>query len=256
MEINRDINQQINHVQALIKIESSFEAIGLSVSEYQAEQFFQYYQLLVETNKVMNLTAITDFDEVVLKHFIDSVLICQAFDKSGLVPENFKRMIDVGTGAGFPGIPLKIIFPELHVVLLDSLNKRVRFLNDVIDKLQLKDIVAVHSRAEDAGRNATYRDAFDLCVSRAVANLSSLSEYCLPFVSPGGIFVSYKSSDIDQECEHARKAVYLLGGKIERVNKCFLPESDIERSFVLIRKEKETPRKFPRKAGIPSRNPL
>ncbi|MCC8045158.1 MAG: 16S rRNA (guanine(527)-N(7))-methyltransferase RsmG [Clostridiales bacterium] len=264
------MDQEINQTRGIQiqKIKSAFETAGITLSTCQAEQFFQYYRLLVETNKVMNLTAITDFENVVLKHFLDSVLIYHFFDfkqnqsselgseKSGSGFDCFHSIIDVGTGAGFPGIPLKIVFPELHVVLLDSLNKRVGFLNTVIDKLELKDISAVHSRAEDAARDMKYRDSFDLCVSRAVANLSSLSEYCLPFVKPGGLFVSYKSSDIDLECENAKRAIHLLGGKMERVEKCVLPMSDIERSFVIIRKEKETSRKYPRKAGIPSKNPL
>ncbi|MCC8137959.1 MAG: 16S rRNA (guanine(527)-N(7))-methyltransferase RsmG [Clostridiales bacterium] len=231
-------------------LRESFDKIGIQLSELQADQFFTYYELLIEKNRVMNLTAITDYEDVVQKHFVDSVLPWKNMDPlSG-------RLIDVGTGAGFPGIPLKIVFPNLKVVLLDSLNKRVCFLKDTINILKLSDIIAIHGRAEDAASDPAYREGFDYCVSRAVANLASLSEYCLPFVRRGGMFIAYKSADIEQECLEAKKAVFLLGGVTESVCKTSIPDTDIERSFVMIRKERGTPVRYPRKAGVPTRSPL
>lgn len=224
---------------------------GVELSDQQVSQFLQYYELLVEKNKVMNLTGITEYEEVVLKHFVDSLSIVQSLKLEGK-----ERMIDVGTGAGFPGIPLKIAFPDLEIVLLDSLNKRILFLKEVIEKLQLSHIEAVHARAEDAARNRDYREQFDISVSRAVANLSSLSEYCLPFVKKGGFFVSYKSTNVDEELNHAKHAFYLLGGKLEKKTEFTLPGSDIGRSFIIVKKERTTPSKYPRKAGLPSKEPL
>lgn len=219
--------------------------------EKQAEKLLLYYQFLVEKNRVMNLTAITEFSDVVLKHFADSLSIVKVYDM-----KNCHIVIDVGTGAGFPGVPLKIMYPELNVVLLDSLNKRVHFLEELIDLLKLEDITAVHARAEDAARKEMYREQFDLSVSRAVANLSSLSEYCLPFVKKGGSFISYKSTNIDIEIDEARNAILLLGGQIKARKEFCLPESDIERTLIMIEKIKETPAKYPRKAGLPSKEPL
>lgn len=225
--------------------------LNLELSEKQLEQFMKYYELLVETNKVMNLTAITDFDEVIDKHFVDSLSLVKAIE-----PAKIKRAIDVGTGAGFPGIPLKIAFPELSITLLDSLNKRVNFLNQVIDILGLEKIEAVHGRAEDFGRDGAYREKFDLCVSRAVANLSTLSEYCLPFVKIGGRFISYKSGKIDEELEHSENAVGILGGRIADCLKYNLEDTDMERSLVVIEKKRLTKKIYPRKAGKPSKEPL
>lgn len=223
--------------------------LGITLSDNQIHQFLKYYELLIEKNKVMNLTAITEFDEVIEKHFLDSLQIAQYIDLNKEV-----SIIDVGTGAGFPGLPLKIVFPEIEVVLLDSLNKRINFLNEVIDELGLKKITALHGRAEDYGKNKEYREQFDYCVSRAVANMSSLSEYCLPFVKVGGSFIPYKSGNIDEELENAKRAVFLLGGKIEKVERFAL--SDAQRSFVFIKKEQNTAKKYPRKAGLPTKEPL
>lgn len=224
---------------------------GLELTEEKQKKFLTYYELLVEKNKVMNLTAITEFDEVIEKHFLDSISLVQIMDLTKPM-----KVLDLGTGAGFPGIPLKIMFPELQIVLADSLNKRVLFLQEVIDALELQRITAVHGRAEELARRKDYRECFDLCVSRAVANLSTLSEYCLPFIHISGKFVSYKSGEVEEEAENARKAVFLLGGELQDVVKFDLPGSEIHRSFVVMEKVKTTPKAYPRKAGTPSKNPL
>ena len=235
----------------LEKFKNGLQQLHIALSEKQMEQFLQYYELLVEKNKVMNLTAITEFDEVVEKHFLDSVSLTKQMDLHQPL-----KVLDLGTGAGFPGIPLKIVFPELEITLMDSLNKRVLFLQDVISSLQLENIEAVHGRAEEVARNKKYRESFDLCVSRAVANISTLSEYCLPFVKIGGSFISYKSSTIEDELEDGKKGIAILGGKVKDVYKFTLPDSELQRSFVIIEKEKKTPKAYPRKAGTPSKEPL
>ena len=225
--------------------------LEIVLTDQQLEQFEKYYEMLIEKNKVMNLTAITEFDEVIEKHFLDSINICHLLDLQSEI-----RLLDLGTGAGFPGIPLKIVFPKLNVVLADSLNKRILFLKDVIQELGLEDIEAVHGRAEDLARKPEYRENFDLCVSRAVANLSTLSEYCLAFVKIGDSFISYKSGEIDEELSSAKKAILLLGGQTKEVIPFQLDSTDISRSFVMIGKEKKTPKAYPRKSGIPSKKPL
>lgn len=235
----------------LEKFKSGLNKLEIELSESQVQQFLTYYEMLIEKNKVMNLTAITEFEDVVEKHFLDSLSLIQQMDlNQGL------KVLDLGTGAGFPGIPLKIAFPELELVLMDSLNKRINFLNEVIDALKLEKIIAVHGRAEEMARKPEYREQFDLCVSRAVANLASLSEYCLPFVAVGGHFISYKSGEIEEEVNQSKKAIFLLGGKIENVKKFRLVETEAERSFVRIEKVKKTPKTYPRKAGTPSKNPI
>lgn len=226
-------------------------AFGIKLSDHQLEQFETYYEMLVEKNKVMNLTAITEKNEVIDKHFADSL----ALIKSG-VSLTGQKILDIGTGAGFPGIPLKIAFPELEIVLLDSLNKRIKFLNEVIEALGLEKITAIHGRAEDFAKQKEYREQFDYVVSRAVANLTVLSEYCLPYVKVGGCFIPYKSGEIDEELNNSKKAVQILGGKIEEVVKFQLPDTDIGRSFVKIKKNKNTAKKYPRKAGLPAKEPL
>lgn len=231
------------------------EVFGIDLSEEQVKKFMVYYELLVEWNSFMNLTAITDFDEVVLKHFVDSLAVCQAEIFQKRAAEEI-CLIDVGTGAGFPGIPLKIVFPEMKITLLDSLNKRVNFLNTVIEKLDLKKIEAFHGRAEDFARQQEYREQYDFCVSRAVANLSTLAELCLPFVKKDGYFISYKSEKVKEELSAGEKAIELLGGKIEFFFEYQLPDSDIGRSLLWIKKERNTPKKYPRKAGIPAKEPL
>ena len=223
----------------------------------------KYYELLVEWNQVMNLTAITDFDEVLKKHFIDSLSLIKVYNVNSKMNSEISSelnssisIIDVGTGAGFPGIPLKIAFPELKITLLDSLNKRINFLNTIIEELGLEDIETIHGRAEDFSKKGMLREKFDLCVSRAVANLSTLSEYCLPYVKVGGKFISYKSEKITEEIEIAKKAVSVLGGKIEDQVEFMIPNSDIYRNLVVINKNKKTPDKYPRKAGIPAKSPI
>lgn len=232
-------------------LEDILYPLGIRLSERQKEQFDRYYELMTEWNKVMNLTGITEREEVDIKHFADSLTLVRINDM-----QNIHSMIDVGTGAGFPGIPIKIMYPHIRVVLLDSLNKRLNFLNEVIAQLGLEEISTLHGRAEDHARNEQYREQFDLCVSRAVANLSTLCEYCIPFVKPGGCFISYKGSDADEEIRKAAKAAELLGGKISRTDRFTLPETDIGRVLIQIDKIKSTPKKYPRKAGVPSRNPL
>lgn len=233
------------------QFEKDLKALGVTLSEKQIQQFMTYYEMLVEWNEVMNLTAITEYDEVMKKHFVDSLSLIQTFDVTRKV-----SVIDVGTGAGFPGLALKIAYPNMKVTLLDSLNKRINFLNAVIEKLGLTGVETVHGRAEDFAKPGKLREKFDLCVSRAVANLTTLSEYCLPFVKVGGEFISYKSEKITEEMNSAQKAISLLGGKFDRSKDFNLPDSDIFRNLVVIKKVKETPKKFPRKAGLPSKEPL
>ena len=232
-------------------IKEAFQKIQIELTERQIGQFEQYYEYLVKKNEVMNLTAITEFSEVVQKHFVDSLMIRELLE-----PKSGEYWLDLGTGAGFPGIPLKIVYPELKLVLLDSLNKRVKFLQEVIELLGLKEITAVHGRAEEMARKPEYREQFDCCVSRAVANLASLSEYCLPFVRLDGCFVPYKSEKIQEEIKGAEKAVQVLGGRIEEQKELYLPDSDIYRCLLLIRKEKPSPKKYPRKAGTPTKEPI
>lgn len=237
------------------------EQLHIQLSKEQSDQFVLYYELLIKWNSFMNLTAITDFEEVFKKHFVDSLSLIKAEKKiSDILDKDIKKdeitLIDIGTGAGFPGIPLKIVFPNLKITLLDSLNKRVNFLNEVIDQLKLDHICAVHGRAEDLAKNKEYRNYFDICVSRAVANMSTLSEYCLPFVKTGGLFIPYKSEKIADELANANNALSILGGKVNDQIDYTLPESDYYRNLVIIQKEKDTPKKYPRKAGLPSKEPL
>lgn len=223
----------------------------ITFSDLHQEQLTIYYEMLMEKNKVMNLTAITEFEDVIEKHFLDSISIAQFIDMTKDV-----SLIDLGTGAGFPGLPLKIIFPNINITLADSLNKRILFLDEVIDALDLKNIRTVHGRAEELAMKPEHREQYDLCVSRAVANLSSLSEYCIPFVKLGGQFVSYKSNEIEEELASSKKAIFLLGGKLKEVISFQLADTQMGRSFVIISKEKRTPKSYPRKAGMPGKKPL
>ena len=233
------------------QFEKDLEVLGIKLNEKQIKQFLTYYEMLVEWNSFMNLTAITEFEDVMKKHFIDSISLIKAYDISKPV-----NVIDVGTGAGFPGLALKIAYPNLKITLLDSLNKRIQFLNEVIQKLQLEEITTIHGRAEDYSKREEYREKFDLCVSRAVANLSTLSEYCLPYVKKGGYFVSYKSEKVSEEIIIAEHAIKILGGIIDRQVEFYLPKSDIYRNLFVIKKVENTPKKDPRKAGLPSKEPL
>lgn len=233
------------------QFQKDLKDLNLSLSERQIGQLIRYYEMLVEWNQVMNLTAITEYDDVMKKHFTDSLSLVKAYDMKGA-----SSLIDVGTGAGFPGLVLKIAFPECKVTLLDSLNKRIQFLNAVINELGLTDVEAVHGRAEDFARPGQRRESYELCVSRAVAGLATLSEYCLPFVKKGGFFIAYKSEKISDEIREAEQAIALLGGKIEDKKEFLLPDSDICRCLFVIKKERETPKKYPRKAGLPAKEPL
>ena len=229
----------------------SLSKMDFAIDEEKINQLNKYYEMLVEKNKVMNLTAITEYDEVVIKHFVDSLAISKVYN---MIP--VKNIIDIGTGAGFPGMVLKVFYPDIQFTLLDSLNKRVGFLKEVAEALSLKKIDAVHGRAEDYARQANHREKYDLCVSRAVANLSTLAEYSLPFVKKGGYFVAYKAEDCLEEVKAAEKAISMLGGKIEDTVMYKIPNSDITRAFVIIKKVNNISGKYPRKAGLPAKEPL
>lgn len=223
--------------------------INLEISLEDANKFYKYMKLLLEWNEKINLTAITEENEVIIKHFIDSLTIYKYLNEA-------KSIIDVGTGAGFPGIPIKILNKEIDITLMDSLNKRINFLNEVVKNLNLERISCIHSRAEELGRDKKFREKYDVAVSRAVANMSTLVEYLLPFVKVGGMCICMKGSSIDEELKEAEKAIKMIGGKIEKVEKIILPNSDYERNIVIIRKINNTNSKFPRKAGIPKKEPI
>ena len=223
--------------------------LGITASEEQVHQLIRYYETLIEKNKTMNLTRITDFDEATEKHFADSLSLLRYIDlKKG------QRIIDLGTGAGFPGIPLKIMRPDLKVLMVDSVGKKTDFVKSVIDELKLEGSEAVHGRAEDLAREKGVREKYDYCVSRAVGRLCFLSEYCIPFVKVGGAFVAYKGADVKDELEEAQNSIRILGGRVKDIHKFSIGEN--ERSLVVIQKIKKTPMQYPRKAGIPSKNPL
>lgn len=232
-------------------LEEGCRQLKIHLDSTKKEQFIQFYEYLIEKNKVMNLTGITEFQEVLIKHFLDSLSCVRAINM-----EEVKTVIDIGTGAGFPGIPLKIAFPHLGACLLDSLKKRVGFLEETFELLKLEDIKAIHGRAEEYAKNKAYREQFDLCVSRAVSNLATLSEYCLPYVKKGGFFISYKSGKVQEEADQAKKAIEILGGRIKDIVYFNLAEPEIGRSLVVIEKIKNTPGRYPRKAGTPLKEPL
>ncbi|TYS59589.1 16S rRNA (guanine(527)-N(7))-methyltransferase RsmG [Sutcliffiella horikoshii] len=230
---------------------SLLEKKGISLSSQQLSQFDTYYKLLVEWNEKMNLTAITDEEEVYLKHFYDSITASFYVDLNQEL-----SLCDVGAGAGFPSIPLKICFPNLKVTIVDSLNKRITFLQNLANELGLKNVHFVHDRAETFGKNADYREKFDLVTARAVARLSVLSELCLPLVKEGGMFVPMKAAAASEELEKGKKALQILGGKLEKVHSFSLPLEESERNILIINKIKSTPKKYPRKPGTPNKQPL
>jgi len=223
--------------------------ISIEITENQAKQFYSYMNLLIEWNQKMNLTAITEPEEIILKHFVDSLTISKHIEDKSIIA-------DIGTGAGFPGLPIKILKPETKVFLIDSLNKRINFLNEVINKNNLNGITAIHARAEEIGHNKDFREKSDVVVSRAVAKLNVLAEYMLPLVKIGGKCICLKGPNIDEEIEEAKKAIETLGGEIEKVEKISLPDSDNKRTIIIIKSVKQTPNKYPRKPGTPSVSPL
>ena len=241
----------MNKEEFFQKMQEKSKFLSVRFSMEQTEQFFEYMNLLIEWNEKMNLTAITAPEEIILKHFIDSITILKDIEK-----ENITNLVDVGTGAGFPGIPLSIMKPAIKITLVDSLNKRLLFLQEVINKLQLKNVEIIHARAEEFGQNRKYREKFDIATSRAVANLSTLSEYLIPLVKIEGKVISMKASDAKQEIDDAKKAIEILGGTIEKIEEFNLPQTDIGRTIITIRKKKQTPNKYPRKPGTPSKEPI
>ena len=228
---------------------SLLDELNIKLTEKEFEQFELYKKELLDWNEKINLTTITDDSEVWLKHFVDSCTINRYISSNSSV-------IDVGTGAGFPGIPLRIVREDIKLTLLDSLNKRISFLKEISNKLEFKDIKCTHGRAEDIANIDTYREQFDVATARAVANLSTLSEYCLPFVKNNGIFICMKAGNVDAEINDANKSIKTLGGQIEKIDTFLLPSSDIDRTIIIIRKVNKTPKQYPRKAGTPSKNPL
>lgn len=240
----------MNKDEFLIKLKEQLENASIAVEQEQLEMFYNYKELLLDWNTKINLTAITEDNEIINKHFVDSVIA------NKYLGENISKIIDIGTGAGFPGIPLKIINNNLNITLLDSLNKRINFLNNVIGNLKLENINAIHGRAEELFKNKKYRENYDFAISRAVAPLNVLVEYMLPAVKTNGKCICMKGNNAENEIEEAKRAINILGGKIESINKCVLPNTDIERNIIIIKKEKSTPVKYPRKAGTPSKEPL
>ncbi|WMJ82475.1 16S rRNA (guanine(527)-N(7))-methyltransferase RsmG [Clostridium sp. MB40-C1] len=232
-------------------LETACNSLGLELDEEKYNQFIQYKDLLKEWNEKVNLTAIKEDEEIIKKHFIDSMKIFQFHPL-----KNSKKIIDIGTGGGFPGIPMKIIRPDIDIVLLDSLRKRINVLDDILYKIGIDDVITMHGRAEEYGVREEHREQYDAVVSRAVANLAVLSEFCIPYVKVGGYFVAMKGPSVDEEIENAKKAVSILGGKIEGIIEVDIEGSDLNHNLVIVKKVKNTPRKYPRKAGMITKNPL
>ncbi len=231
------------------KLQEESNKIQIKIEEKESRTFYDFMKILLVENEKVNLTAITEENEIIVKHFIDSLTI-----NKYLI--NANKILDLGTGAGFPGIPLKIVNKDKEFVLVDSLNKRIEFLNKVKEKCELENLELIHSRAEDLAKNINYREKFDVVASRAVANLRTLAEYLLPFVKKEGICICMKGPNVDNELEEAKNSINILGGKIEKIEKIFLKENDMERNILIIRKIQNTPNKYPRKAGIPTKSPL
>ena len=232
-----------------VNLEFLSNKINVMLNDKQISKYYQYMNLLLEWNEKINLTSITKQDEIILKHFIDSMTILKYLDK-------YNKIIDVGTGAGFPGIPIAIMKEEKSVTLMDSLNKRIKFLEDIKQKLDLKNIDLIHSRAEDLGQDLNNREMYDVSVSRAVANLTTLVEYLIPFIKIGGICICMKGQDVEEEINDSKRAIELLGGRIKKVDEFYLPDSDMKRNIVIIEKIRSTNKRYPRKAGLPSKEPL
>lgn len=232
-------------------LEKGFEELGLEYNDLMIDQFERYKLLLQEWNQKINITTITDDEGIYIKHFLDSAVIL----KSGVIKGN-QKIIDVGTGGGFPGLPIKILNPDVEMTLFDSLNKRLKFLDEVIEELGLKNIETLHGRAEEYGRKEGYRESFDIVVSRAVASLNTLSEYCIPFVKKGGYFIAMKGPEVDEEVETASNAIKKLGGKIVEKKDVHIPFSDLNHNILIIKKIKETPKQYPRGGGNPRKKPL
>lgn len=224
------------------------DEINVCISEEKLEKFYEYKEMLKEWNEKINLTAIIEDKEIILKHFIDSLMINKYIGKN-------VSLIDIGTGAGFPGIPIKIVNEDINLTLMDSLNKRLIFLDEVCKKIELKNVNIVHGRAEDFGKDKRYREKFDVATARAVANMNVLLEYCLPFVKVGGIFICMKGNNIE-EIKETEKALEVLGGRIEKIENVYLPSTDIERNIIIVKKIKSTSKEYPRKAGLPSKQPI
>lgn len=233
------------------ELQTALEQLNIPYTEETLEKYRLYMEGIIEWNEKVNLTSITDKDEFIKLHFIDSIMSvpCEVFQKA-------KKIIDVGTGGGFPGIPLALAAPDKEFVLMDSLNKRIKIINQLCEEIGITNVTAVHARAEELAKNKAHRQKYDLCVSRAVANLSTLSEYCLPFIKQGGWFLSYKGPDTDKELSDAKKAIKILGGQIDREELASLKSSGLEHKIIFIKKVKDTPAKYPRKAGTPSKDPL
>lgn len=231
------------------KMKESLKELNIELSEKQLNQFYNYMNILIEWNKVMNLTNITEPEEIIQKHFVDSLTILKS------IKEN-DSIIDVGTGAGFPGMPIKIVFPETRITLLDSLNKRIKFLEEVTNKLELKNIETIHGRAEEVAHNKKYREKYDIAIARAVAPLNVLSEYLLPFVKIGGYAICMKGVKGKEEAEEGKNAIKILGGEITNSREFNLPNTEMARTIIEIEKIKNTEKKYPRKAGTPTKMPL
>lgn len=231
------------------KLQNQAQKIDINLTNKQLNEFYTYMNLLIEWNKNINLTAITEPEEIIKKHFIDSLTISKNIQKDSSI-------IDVGTGAGFPGIPLKIVREDINVVLLDALNKRLNFLNEVIKENKLENIETVHFRAEEIGKNKKYREKYDIATSRAVAQLNILAEYLLPLVKIGGKCICMKGSNVEEELKNSKKAITILGGEIEKIEEFILPDSDIKRNVIIIKKVNSTPAKYPRKPGTPAKEPI